>query len=162
MIIYTMRHGEAEPYKADDKSRVLTAFGESQAKNAGKWIAKQQQKAKQVSSIEVALVSPYVRTQQTLEHLSAHVDIQTSITSDLITPMGKVQEVHDFIDGLLLQQPQLQSLLLVTHMPLVSLLSDHMCSGFNGRIFDTADILMMAYEPHTSAGTLSAYYQSKP
>ena len=41
MIIFVMRHGEAEPYKQDDQSRHLTRFGVTQSEHAAKWMVKQ-------------------------------------------------------------------------------------------------------------------------
>jgi phosphohistidine phosphatase len=45
-------------------------------------------------------------------------------------------------------------------MPLVSLLSDVVCHGFNARIFDTADVLMINYDFERSSGSQLGFYQS--
>jgi phosphohistidine phosphatase len=155
-----MRHGEAEPYKQDDKSRHLTLFGVTQSEHAAKWIHSQLNKSLSASTIDLTYVSPYVRTVETLTAMEQHVSLEKRILTALVTPMGRANEVHDLIDGELLSNSHIQSLLVVTHMPLVSLLSDALCVGFNGRIFDTADVLMLDYDIKTSLGKPLGFYQS--
>jgi phosphohistidine phosphatase len=50
--------------------------------------------------------------------------------------------------------------MLVSHMPLVSLLADKVCKGFNGKIFDTADILVIDYDSQTHSGQQMAFFQN--
>jgi phosphohistidine phosphatase len=169
-----MRHGEAVPYHANDKSRALTRFGVSQAEGSAKRLAKFLRQQNHMSNVEQVLVSPYLRTQQTFEALKAHVTFEHKLDTDLITPMGSVQDVHDFIDGYCLNEKSLEQhasdkncepispkqLMLVSHMPLVSLLADKVCKGFNGKIFDTADILVIDYDSQTHSGQQMAFFQN--
>jgi len=178
-----MRHGEAEPYKQDDKSRELTPFGVTQVEHATKWIVNQlkgvsaakilnhsetadnqpvlQQLSKNAAVlVDSALVSPYIRTQQTLMTINRFLSVANIDTSEMVTPMGNVDDLQDYINAYMQLQPSVESMLIVSHMPFVSLLSDKMCSGFNARIFDTADVLAIEYEPIEERGKQLAFYQS--
>ncbi|MFC4698846.1 SixA phosphatase family protein [Glaciecola siphonariae] len=169
MILIIMRHGEATPYQANDKSRALTRFGLTQSANAGKRLSDYFTGRGLAASIDQVWVSPYLRTQQTYDAVSEHMHFNQKHDTDLITPMGRANDVHDFIDGILHQQnggtetadsKTPEHLMLISHMPLVSLLADKVCTGFNGKIFDTADILIIDYDPTTHIGQQIALYQS--
>jgi phosphohistidine phosphatase len=160
MIIFVMRHGEAEPYKQDDQSRHLTKFGITQSEHAAKWMAKQLQNQTALRQVDLTFVSPYVRTLETLGAVEPFLSIQKHIKTSEVTPIGNANMVQDLIDGELLNDSTIQCLLVISHMPLVSLLSDVVCSGFNARIFDTADVLMIDYDATRSKGSQLAFYQS--
>lgn len=68
MRLILMRHGEAEPYQIHDAIRQLTLYGHQQAKDS----ASQLKRYIQQHGIQpdVFIVSPYVRAQQTLAHLT--------------------------------------------------------------------------------------------
>jgi phosphohistidine phosphatase len=155
-----MRHGEAEPYKRDDQSRHLTRFGVTQSEHAAKWMAKQLNKHTQLKKVDLTLVSPYVRTMETLGAVEQFMVIKNTVQTPAVTPDGDAKQAHDLIDGELLQNNSIECLLVVTHMPLVSLLSDAVCHGFNARVFDTADVLMINYDPQRSSGSQLGFYQS--
>nr|WP_136252094.1 phosphohistidine phosphatase SixA [Ningiella ruwaisensis] len=164
MILIIMRHGEAVPYQADDKSRALTRFGAKQASNAGKRLAQFFIEKQMPASIDHVLVSPYLRTQQTFDEVAAHVNFKNRTDTNAITPVADERSVQDLIDGFALGDAQgkgaPEQLMLVSHMPLVSLLSDKLCTGFNGKIFDTADILIIDYDADTHIGTQMAFLRS--
>lgn len=164
MIIFVMRHGEAEPYKQDDQSRHLTKFGITQSEHASKWIAKQLNQQLGLKKIDLTFVSPYLRTLETMEAVKQFVTLKEIILTQLVTPAGDANAVQDLIDGSVVssgkQDQYIQSLLIISHMPLVSLLSDVVCQGFNASIFDTADVLMVDYDTDKSKGRQLAYYQS--
>jgi phosphohistidine phosphatase len=155
-----MRHGEAEPYKQDDQSRHLTRFGVSQSEHAAKWMAKQLNVHSPLKQVDLALVSPYVRTIETLATVEQFMSIGKTIQTSAVTPDGNANQVQDLIDGELLQDNNIKCLLVISHMPLVSLLSDVVCHGFNARIFDTADVLMINYDFKRSSGSQLGFYQS--
>lgn len=160
MIIFVMRHGEAEPYKQDDQSRHLTRFGVTQSEHAAKWMVKQLKENANLSQVDLTLVSPYVRTIETLTAVEAFLAIERTVKTDKVTPVGNAKQVQNLIDFELLQDNTIQCLLIISHMPLVSLLSDVVCHGFNARIFDTADVLMIDYDPVLSMGSQLGFYQS--
>ncbi|WP_371195521.1 phosphohistidine phosphatase SixA [Glaciecola sp. SC05] len=164
MILIIMRHGEAVPYQINDKSRVLTRFGVSQSEAAGKRLARFLESQGLPASIDQVLVSPYLRTQQTFEAVSESISFAHKTDTDAITPMGESFGVHDIIAGYAHGDEQglgaAQQLMLISHMPLVSLLADKVCAGFHGKIFDTADILVIDYDPATNTGAQLALFQS--
>ena len=160
MIIFVMRHGEAEPYKQDDQSRHLTRFGVSQSEHAAKWMAKQLNAHSPLTQVDLTLLSPYVRTIETFAAVEQFMSIRKTIQTSAMTPDGNAKQVQDLIDGELLQDNTIDCLLVISHMPLVSLLSDVVCHGFNARIFDTADVLMINYDFERSSGSQLGFYQS--
>lgn len=159
-----MRHGEAAPYQTNDKLRMLTRYGVTQSAAAGKRLAKFLENRGLPAAVEQVLVSPYLRTQQTHDAVSESISFLKKTDTDAITPMAESLNVHDLIDGYAQTDEQgvsgTKQLMLISHMPLVSLLADKVCSGFNGKIFDTADILVIDYDPATHSGKQLALYQS--
>jgi phosphohistidine phosphatase len=160
MLLIIMRHGEATPYQANDKDRELTRFGISQSQLAGKRLAAFLSSRGLLNSIDHVLVSPYRRAQQTFNALSESLQFNTQTSVEAITPMGSVDQVHDIIDGFAGEPDPPKQLMLVSHMPLVSLLADKVCLGFNGKIFDTADMLIIDYDPDTHRGIQLAFNQN--
>jgi len=156
-----MRHGEAQNFveqaSRDDSQRVLTAQGEIEAKMMANWLQKMQISPKQV------FVSPYIRAQQTCELATAAM--QAPITTlDFITPSGDAKQVHDFIDGWCSEQlpasaeqtsaEKDQSLLIISHMPLVSYLVAELTQSGNAPIFATAGIAHIDYDTEKMQGSL--------
>jgi phosphohistidine phosphatase len=156
MQIFIMRHGEAKSFieqgSHDDSQRALTREGELEAKIMSSWLQKTKVSPKQV------FVSPYVRAQQTCA--IATLAMETTITTlDFITPSGNAKQVHDFIDGWLSEQsPEYrqyeQSLLIISHMPLVSYLVAELTQSENVPIFSTAGIAHINYGIDQMQGTL--------
>ncbi len=166
-----MRHGEAQNFveqgSRDDSQRALTAQGKTEAKMMATWLQKMQINPMQV------FVSPYVRAQQTCVITTSMM--QTAITTlDFITPSGDAKQVHDFIDGWCSEQvvastlqttglqnitepkttKQEQSLLIISHMPLVSYLVAQLTQSSNAPIFATAGIAHIDYDIDKMQGTL--------
>jgi phosphohistidine phosphatase len=166
-----MRHGEAVDYREPDHTRALTDVGMSQCENVGHWLhqflpgvyskesAQTQTAILPSAQVANALVSPYLRTQQSFEALSKGLKIVEQTTTDLITPNGNAGQVADLIHGYATGPQAPQSLIVITHMPLVSLLADKVCHGFNAKYFDTADTLVIDYDERTGIGAQLAFYQ---
>jgi phosphohistidine phosphatase len=156
MQVYIMRHGEAQNFVAqgsrDDSQRALTAEGKIEAKMMANWLQKMQINPMQV------FVSPYVRAQQTCAIATSMM--QTAITTlDFITPSGDAKQVHDFIDGWCSEQVavstnQEPSLLIISHMPLVSYLVAQLTQSGNTPIFSTAGIAHIDYDIERMQGIL--------
>jgi phosphohistidine phosphatase SixA len=115
MRILLMRHAEAAP-GIPDESRRLTPYGEASLRNrpAGLQLF--------LDDVTHIFVSPYQRTQQTLNNL---LPVRDSVTLELITPEGEPGAVLDFLQTL----PDESSVLLVTHMPLVGRLFSLLVEG---------------------------------
>jgi len=164
MQIYIMRHGEAQDFvgenSVDDSQRVLSARGEVEAKIMIDWFEKMPISPKHV------FVSPYVRARQTCDIVTSLMD--TIITPlDFITPLDDAKPVHDFIDGWLTEQifyknkgsdestnQQQESLLIISHMPLVSFLVAELTQSNNTPIFATAGVAHIEYDIDKMQGTL--------
>ncbi len=166
-----MRHGEAQNFveqgSRDDSQRALTAQGQLEVKMMATWLQKMKIQPTQV------FVSPYVRTQQTCAITTSLM--QTAITTlEFITPSGDAKQVHDFIDGWCSEQvaalapkisaqqlatesvtpEQDQSLLIISHMPLVSYLVAQLTQSGNAPIFATAGIAHIDYDIDKMQGSL--------
>ena len=117
MDLFILRHAEAEPEASSDFARNLTANGKQQlakvmARHTGA-----------LSSISHVWVSPYVRTQQTLQEiihlLPAGARIQTS---EALTPESPVAGIIP-----LLEQAQGERVLFISHQPLVGAILSKLC-----------------------------------
>ena len=146
-----MRHGEAEQVASNDSLRALTSRGCQEAFSAGEWLTCQQ------TSINVALISPFLRTQQTYSQVIQTVSVEQSETMDFLRPEENAMDVQDYIDGLLTQSPELTSVLLVSHMPLVCYLVERF-TGDYGPLFATASIVEIDYDGPGTKGKLSKCY----
>ena len=65
MHLYLLRHADAESHASSDRERVLTANGHEQARAVGEFCRRQSVRP------ELILTSPYRRTVQTAEHVTA-------------------------------------------------------------------------------------------
>ncbi len=155
-----MRHGEAQPILEQGKSdcqRTLTNFGKEEVNWVAHWLQRKQ------ISISSVFVSPYVRAQQTCNIVTARMSSQTT-TLDLITPSGDAKQVHDFIDGwcelhcrnVESHSPcgEEKSVLIISHMPLVSYLVAQLTQSTNAPIFATGAIAHIDYNEKTMQGNL--------
>ena len=120
MKLFIVRHGEAEPVVRTDAERALTRRGRHDAQALGKLLA-----AGQVQW-DAIIVSPYLRAQQTLEMLLQSFPVHPPVTvNHTITPDNAVAEAFAALEGFSGQQ----TILMVSHMPLVSALVASLVSG---------------------------------
>ncbi|WP_447553220.1 phosphohistidine phosphatase SixA [Vreelandella sp. EE22] len=116
--LFIMRHGEAEP-GSEDQARRLTSRGEREAAAMGAWLARHEHDAR------IALyASPYTRAQQTGALISEAVGCRLH-TLEGITP----DDDPDMVGEWLLAQPEGACIMLVSHMPLVGLLTGRLVEG---------------------------------
>lgn len=159
-----MRHGEAASYREPDHTRPLTSRGKSQCEAVGYWLNKNlrnitKDTAESLSSASLALVSPYLRTQQTYRAVAKHFCIEQQTTIDTITPVGNAAQCADLIHGYGTDTLPPKCIMVITHMPLVSLLADKLCAGFNAQIFQTADTLVIDYDVDSANGRQLFFFQ---
>lgn len=150
ILIFIMRHGEAEAPRLDDKSRQLTSFGRQQAVESSQWLCSHYCQTK---TVNLALVSPYRRTKQTLDLVSLDIVADKVEVSEDIVPEGAAQEVCDYLlarihTSLKTKQP-IKRLLVVSHMPLVSYLVDALCASYTASLFATGSIAVVRYSLST-------------
>ncbi|KZN63642.1 phosphohistidine phosphatase SixA [Pseudoalteromonas luteoviolacea] len=136
-----MRHGEAGPMQADDAARLLTEKGHAQAFEMGQWLLETHQP-------KALLVSPYTRAQQTaLEVKRSNRFIFEETCTDIV-PSGSASFAVDYIETLVSMNEEVDSWLIVAHMPIVSYMVDQLVPG-EMPIFATASIAVVQYDPDT-------------
>ncbi|MBC3766722.1 phosphohistidine phosphatase SixA [Neptunicella marina] len=150
MNLYIMRHGDAEQSNGQDSLRALTVKGVDEAAEAGEWLKSQG------ASIDLAMVSPFLRAQQTFEHVQQHNQPIEHITYNELIPEGSADEVQALLDGILLDN-SLDNVLIVSHMPLVCYLVDKLTQQ-HGPLFATASIIHIEYDQQTHIGVLRFCY----
>ncbi|ALO41515.1 phosphohistidine phosphatase SixA [Pseudoalteromonas phenolica] len=139
--ILIMRHGEAEPMQADDASRALTPRGVSQASEMALWIKAHYQP-------DALLVSPFDRAQQTAAQVIKHNEVSYFEVCKDIVPSGDARFAIDYLETLMSLNPELDTWLLVAHMPIVSYLVDQLSPG-DMPIFTTAGVAVIQYDEKT-------------
>lgn len=148
MQVYIMRHGQAFTSGSVDALRELTTEGKQEARIMAKWIAEQK------IDLDQIIVSPFVRAQETSKELFNYLDKKIAVTTlDFITPSGSAQTVHDYIDGVCATD-NINSLLIVSHMPLVSYLVAELTIDGDCPIFQTAAIAHIDYDIKLMKGQL--------
>ncbi|MCC2604517.1 phosphohistidine phosphatase SixA [Planctobacterium marinum] len=151
MQLFLMRHGEAEPTFHDDAQRSLTTQGFIESQKTGVWLKEN------IHNIEYALVSPFKRAQQTFEMVQSIVEIDNFEICADITPSGKAEQVHDYVYALA-HEKSVESLIIVSHMPLVSYLLDEFCGKLQSLIFATASVACLDFDIEQNKATLKQVY----
>jgi len=123
MTIFILRHGQAETQITTDEVRQLTEKGRS---DTARVVAA---RVPDMASLVQIWASPLVRAQQTAAiaaNYFPHLSIQTA---GLLIPEANPQALLEWLDELNQQQLQNsnQSILLVSHQPLVGALVNKLC-----------------------------------
>ena len=157
ILLFIMRHGEAEDLRRDDKSRKLTDFGCTQAVSTSRWLAKYSPD----HAIDLALVSPYQRTRQTFDMMTEDNKFSEMQLCNDIIPDGDVRLAHDYIDALLAQARKMpmHNVLVVSHMPFVSYFVDELCRTQRTALFATGSVAVIRYSLVRHQGELLEHYQ---
>jgi phosphohistidine phosphatase len=171
MILIIMRHGEAGDFSSPDHLRQLTPRGKRQCQSVGQMLGEKLPKLLEKytepsnnannTGLDITLVSPFLRTQQSFRAVASGIKSANIVTIDSITPAGNAQQSADLIHGYATDSSAPRSMMVVTHMPLVSLLADKICPEFNARIFETADTLIIDYNISTGRGEQIEFYHSE-
>lgn len=121
MQIFIMRHGEAATKARSDAARPLTEKGRSEVQKMSVCL---QQRLR--IPLDRVLVSPYLRAQQTLAALSDILTVPDNIeTLDRLVPAGSAQWSASYLAAL--SEQGVQSVLVVSHLPLVGDLVAELC-----------------------------------
>ncbi len=150
MQIYIMRHGEAHAYAKSDEERALTEKGERDSSAMASWLAPKLQ----YPHLDLVLVSPYLRAQQTWQVCEGILPVATKIITDNeITPYGNSEQVATYLRALIgLEKPH--SILLVSHLPLVGYLTAEFEAGISAPMFPTSGISCIDYDLDTQESKL--------
>ena len=116
MRLYVVRHGEAVSMSTVDESRELTSAGKRSVNRF--WHQLWDEGVRPAAM----MTSPYVRASQTAEEIRRVLPGIGTEVSSLLTPDGSPEAVCAGI----LAGSALESLILVSHMPLVSLLTAYL------------------------------------
>ena len=147
MHVYIMRHGDAALEAASDAQRPLTHCGIEETRQMSRWLAGQQ------SHFDLTLVSPFLRAQQTFTSFSANVAQSGKVEIlEMLTPAGDAQSVSDYLQALATEG--LESVMVISHLPLVGYLVSALCPDQCPLMFATAGIAHIDYDAKTARGTL--------
>lgn len=133
MMIYLLRHGEAEPHAANDAARRLTVRGRQDVDSVARQFLVNK------LPLQLCISSPYVRAVQTAERFLDHVAPSLSLSQDpLLTPEVRAGEVMRLLETL-----QVEQVLLVSHNPLLSELNALLTEGSisNMHILGTSELV---------------------
>lgn len=116
MELFILRHGQAEAWIHDDESRALTGKGRADVAQIVS------ASLEGLAGITQLWVSPLVRAQQTAEIAGKLLGDIEPYTTELLIPDADLQNLFSQ-----LQMSECESLLLVSHEPLVSKILDILC-----------------------------------
>jgi phosphohistidine phosphatase len=116
--VFLLRHGDAEFEADSDALRNLSSRGKADVWNVARELASRQ------DELQTMLVSPYLRARQTAEQVANVVSINSIKESDKLTPEADSSQALA-----LLEQASSDSLLVVSHNPLVSRLLSLLVQG---------------------------------
>ena len=127
MQLCIMRHGEAEAEQRgiQDRERALTRVGAVGVQAAATML--------QTDPPELIIASPYLRTQQTADIVATSLGMKDFATSAALRSEAPLEGTLKLLNGL-----DVNVVLLVSHMPLVSLLVEYTCGERVG--FMPADV----------------------
>lgn len=149
MRIYIMRHGQAEPFANKDSDRALSNDGRNEVQKMAQCLASD------VGTVDCVLSSPFLRAKQTTELVLQYVDYHELVTCADISPYGDPQQVCEYI-SVLVSEKKLESLLIVSHLPLVSFMVEELVPGAGCPIFSTSAIACLEFDVETQRAELLA------
>lgn len=148
MKIFIMRHGEAGHSASSDAERMLTQRGKSDS------LAVIAQSLTQMpTEIDKVLVSPYVRAQETWQEISTILHARSVELSDDITPYGNSERAFEYICAIA-ETDNLQSVMLVSHLPLVGYLTAEFVSDISAPMFPTSGLVCVEFDLNSRTGEL--------
>jgi phosphohistidine phosphatase len=121
MTIFILRHGQAEAQVTTDEVRQLTDKGRSDTARVV------QARIADMNPLMQIWASPLVRAQQTAVIAARYFSGVSIQTSDLLVPEANPQSLIEWLDVLNAKSSN-QSILLVSHQPLVGTLVNMLCS----------------------------------
>ena len=157
MKVFIMRHGEAEVVASSDEARHLTEYGRKQSISQGQWLKTHLNST--ALSVQKVIVSPYVRAQETFELVNSALG---NTLNDIeiwsgITPYGNATLVADYLS--VLQEEGTESVLLVSHLPLVGSIVSELYGKRNPISFYPSTIVQIEW--NGEKGTIEAFHYPK-
>ncbi|MEJ2762741.1 phosphohistidine phosphatase SixA [Photobacterium sp. MCCC 1A19761] len=146
MRIYIMRHGEAQTFAPTDAERPLTGHGQQHSEQMALQLASQLS-----GGLDMVWVSPYLRAQQTWQAMAQHLPTPEKLmTVEEITPYGGAEDVATYLKAMIgIERPE--TVLIVSHLPLVGYLASELVPGLPSPMFRTSAIAAIDYQPDSEA-----------
>ncbi|MGF1724251.1 phosphohistidine phosphatase SixA [Photobacterium nomapromontoriensis] len=155
MRIYIMRHGEAHNFAASDAERPLTERGQALSQQMASQLVHQLH-----NGLDMVWVSPYLRAQQTWQAMASDLPAPKQlVTVDDITPYGDAENVAAYIKAVIATE-QPETLLVISHLPLVGYLTAELVPGLQAPMFITSSIAALDYQPES--GSCELLWQANP
>ncbi|WP_261815570.1 phosphohistidine phosphatase SixA [Vibrio gallicus] len=148
MKVFIMRHGEAGTFAASDAERTLTARGETQSIQVAQAVAEHG-----IKHFDLVLVSPYIRAQQTWQCIADNFNAQSVETSEDITPYGQSDDVYQYVCALA-ETRNLDSVLIVSHLPLVGYLTAEFVDNMSAPMFPTSGFAAIDFDLSKQSGQI--------
>jgi phosphohistidine phosphatase len=148
MKILIMRHGEAGTCASSDEERSLTERGRSESVSVVKQLV-----AHGVNYVDLVLVSPYVRAQQTWQEISTYLTFDEVESCDDITPYGQSDYVFDYVVARSAAKP-IKTVMIISHLPLVGYLTSEFVSDLTPPMFATSGLVGIHFDTKTENGRL--------
>jgi phosphohistidine phosphatase len=155
MKVFIMRHGEAGMHAPSDAERSLTDGGRANSIQAARWL-KTQFSSLGLTRLDKAMVSPYLRAQQTLDAVSTILTPGDVETVAELTPSGNEERVADYLR--LFSSQGTAAVLVVSHLPLVGYLVSELCPDVNPPMFATSAIVCVTVTPDSHRATVDWHY----
>ena len=139
MRLYILRHGEAQQQANSDAERQLTSYGRKQVR------AQAQVFDGELSSVQSVYVSPYARAQQTADELISGLSAASNLKRFEATWLTPDTAIENAVQAL--EQLSGQSVLLVSHQPLVSYLISFLSDAPIWQVsMDTASLACLEFD----------------
>ncbi|WP_282178133.1 phosphohistidine phosphatase SixA [Vibrio nereis] len=149
MKIFIMRHGEAEHFAQSDAERALTERGRSASAAVAKACVEQGYQC-----FDKVLISPYIRAQQTWQEIATEFEAKQIEVSPDITPYGDSEQVAEYVSALV-DIEKLESVLLVSHLPLVGYLVSEFVPDMVPPMFPTSGLICIDYCSEKRSGEIA-------
>ena len=148
MKVFIMRHGEAQQFASSDSDRQLTSKGRQRSQEVSREFSELG-----YTHFDRVLVSPYIRAQQTWKEISVNLSAGYHETCDDITPYGDAEQVVSYVNALF-KVHNVQTLLIVSHLPLVGYIAAELVADISPPMFSTSGLMGIEYCPDRLQGQI--------
>jgi phosphohistidine phosphatase len=134
MQLFLMRHGEAGFDAPSDRERKLTETGRIHSGYMANWLGKQ------INQLDLVIVSPYLRAQQTWQEVSKHLTASRKlVVLDDVTPSGDAKKAVDVVLAYA-EQYKADNVLVIAHMPVLGFMVSELVAGIEPPLFATSAV----------------------
>ncbi|GAB2189506.1 phosphohistidine phosphatase SixA [Sessilibacter sp. MAH2] len=151
MKLFLLRHGEAEPYCPADSTRQLTARGVAETNDV------LEKRSHELNSVTSFWASPYVRAQQTATLAQKFIPHLMFDTTELLVPEANPERLSKAIE-----LSGVESLLMVTHQPLIGTFVDWLAGLEAGKLRLGTSSLVCIETEYLMAGAGELLWVNQP